>query len=78
VDTYGADGGPAEELTALLAGHPASIARLLDEHVDDGSGRCGICHAGMLAGQMQWPCRLRLLAEAAQQHLDGLPRRGHS
>jgi hypothetical protein len=39
VDTYGANGGPTEELTALLAGHPTSIARLLDEHIDDGSGR---------------------------------------
>ena len=40
--------------------------RLAAEHTDDGNGRCRTCPAGPQAGRTTWPCRLALLAAAAQ------------
>jgi hypothetical protein len=71
VDTHGADRGRASELPELLAAHPTSIARILADHRDDGSGRCTVCHAGPQSARVVWPCRLRLLAEAARRRRGG-------
>jgi hypothetical protein len=51
-------------------------ARLLELHVDDGTGRCRICSQGGQTGRDRHPCRLRALATEAlviqgRQHMDG-------
>jgi hypothetical protein len=42
-------------------------AKLLAEHVDDGSGRCAVCSAGGQTGRLQFPCSLALAARRAQR-----------
>src|SRR5688500_14152033 len=66
-DTSGSgwsEGGPhafAVQL-ALCGGLPQ---RLLDLHVDDGTGRCVLCSAGAQTGHYRHPCNLRILATEA-------------
>lgn len=61
--------GGGDELAGLLAAHPSSVARLLAEHVDDGTGHCSVCSAGPQGGRMGWPCRLADLAAAARKQM---------
>jgi hypothetical protein len=39
--------------------------RLLELHVDDGTGRCRLCSSGAQTGRYQHPCSLRILAAEA-------------
>jgi hypothetical protein len=55
----------AAEFAALFRAQPAAIARMLAEHVDDGTGHCRVCTSGGQVGRSIWPCRLRSLAEQA-------------
>jgi hypothetical protein len=45
-------------LAAAIALTPGLAARLLAEHVDDGTGRCRRCPLGGQAGHQRWPCRI--------------------
>ena len=51
----------------LLLGNRA--ARLLTEHVDDGTGRCSVCSQGGQAGHVRWPCQLATAAQRAADRL---------
>jgi hypothetical protein len=51
----------------LLLGNRA--ARLLTEHVDDGTGRCSVCSQGGQAGHVRWPCQLATAAQRAAERL---------
>jgi hypothetical protein len=42
-------------------------ARLLAQHIDDGSGRCAICSQGGQVAHVQWPCQLATAARRADQ-----------
>jgi hypothetical protein len=59
----------AAEFAALL--QPDAIARMLDRHVDDGTGHCRECSSGGQTGRSTWPCRLRVLAEEASRGAPG-------
>lgn len=56
-----------DELAGLLAAHPSAIARLLAEHIDDGTEHCAVCSTGPQTGRVEWPCRLRTLVTAARE-----------
>ena len=45
-------------LVQMILGQPGMAARLLAEHVDDGSGRCSGCPVGGQRGRHSWPCTL--------------------
>lgn len=55
----------AGEFAALFRTQPLVIARLLAEHIDDGTGHCRVCTSGAQAGRQLWPCLLHGLAEQA-------------
>jgi hypothetical protein len=44
-------------LAVTFALQPGMAARLLAEHVDDGTGRCRVCTAGQSARE-RWPCKI--------------------
>jgi hypothetical protein len=44
-------------------------ARLLTEHVNDGTGRCSVCSQGGQAGHVRWPCQLATAARRAAERL---------
>jgi hypothetical protein len=48
---------------ALIELSPATPARLLAEHIDDGRGYCRCCSAPQ-AGPARWPCTLHNLSGA--------------
>jgi hypothetical protein len=51
---------------AELAGMPDVIVRLLQEHVDDGSGHCRTCTTpGRGTPNAAWPCGLFAIARYA-------------
>ena len=54
-------------LVQMILSQPGMAVRLIDEHVDDGSGRCRGCPVGGQRGLHAWPCTLRLAAEEAQR-----------
>jgi hypothetical protein len=58
---------PFAELAALLLKEPLAIARLLAQHVDDGTGHCRVCTAGGQTGRYRHPCALQLAAEEARR-----------
>jgi len=60
-----ADPDPLQEF--LLRGNRA--ARLLSEHVNDGTGRCSVCSQGGQAGHVRWPCQLATAAQRAAERL---------
>ena len=65
--------GPHDDpLADFLARHGVA-AKLLAEHVDDGSGRCAVCSAGGQTGRVQWPCSLALAAHRAQRDNEKSP-----
>ena len=45
-----------EPLVTFLAGQPRAVAKLLAQHVDDGSGHCRACAIGGQRGFQTWPC----------------------
>jgi hypothetical protein len=47
-----------DELARLLEANPGMAARLLREHVDDGTGRCAAC-AWPQRPSPRWPCAIR-------------------
>jgi hypothetical protein len=53
------------ELTTLFRAQPAATARLLAQHVDDGTGHCRVCTAGGQTGHYTSPCVIQLAAEEA-------------
>jgi hypothetical protein len=57
--------GPVNPLVQMILGQPGMAARLLAEHVDDGSGRCTGCPVGGQRGRHSWPCTLWQAAEEA-------------
>jgi hypothetical protein len=54
-------------LVQMILSQPGMAARLIAEHVDDGSGRCRGCPVGGQRGRHSWPCTLRRAAEEAQR-----------
>jgi hypothetical protein len=68
---------PVEHQTDPLASDPLQeflllgnrAARLLTEHVDDGTGRCSVCSQGGQAGHVRWPCQLATAAQRAAERL---------
>jgi hypothetical protein len=63
-----ADPVPSDPLQEfLLRGNRA--ARLLTEHVDDGTGHCSVCSQGGQVGHVRWPCQLATAAQRAAERL---------
>jgi hypothetical protein len=58
---------PVNPLVQMILSQPGMAARLIAEHVDDGSGRCRGCPVGGQRGRHSWPCTLRSAAEEAQR-----------
>jgi hypothetical protein len=54
-------------LLQMILSQPGMAARMIEEHADDGRGRCRGCPVGGQRGQQAWPCTLRLAAEEAQR-----------
>jgi hypothetical protein len=54
-------------LVQMILSQSGMAVRLIEEHVDDGSGRCRACPVGGQRGRHAWPCTLRLAAEEAQR-----------
>lgn len=60
----------AEELAIWLAAQPDTLAKLLAEHRDDGSGHCRVCTVGGQQGYQSWPCNIAAAAQRAAQLRD--------
>lgn len=56
------DWGPLVEVIALCGSLPT---RLLEIHVNDGTGRCEVCNHNQQHGRDKWPCSTRELATRA-------------
>lgn len=56
-----------DEAARILAGWPMTTARLAKAHTPDADGRCRTCALSGHRGPM-WPCRLAILAAAAQAY----------
>jgi hypothetical protein len=54
-------------LVQMILSQPGMSARLIDEHSDDGCGRCRGCPVGGQRGRHSWPCTIRQAAEEAQK-----------
>lgn len=52
-------------LIALILTQEGMAGRLLQEHVDDGRGRCATCKVGGHHGGQAWPCSIRYYAAEA-------------
>ena len=63
-----ADPVPSDPLQEFLL-HGNRAARLLAEHVDDGTGRCSVCSQGGQVGHVRWPCQLAMAAQRAAERL---------
>lgn len=59
-----ADPHAPHPLVEFLRGE-GRAARMLAEHVNDGTGRCAVCSAGAQTGRMRWPCSIATAARAA-------------
>jgi hypothetical protein len=59
------EGSDHDRFAAELARQPGAPARLLELHVDDGTGRCRVCSAGAQTGRYRHPCAIRVLAAEA-------------
>jgi hypothetical protein len=59
------EGSEHDRFAAELARQPGAPDRLLDLHIDDGSGRCRICSSGAQTGRYRHPCAIRVLATEA-------------
>lgn len=62
-----------DPIVEFIARQPGLVARLLTDHVDDGTGHCRVCTAGAQAGRQVSPCRLLDLAEQASKVTRGGP-----
>jgi hypothetical protein len=60
-----AEGADHDRFAVELARCPGVPARLLELHLDDGSGRCRICSSGAGTGRYRHPCAIRVLATEA-------------
>jgi hypothetical protein len=54
-------------LAKFVASDPGMAARLLEVHVDDGTGHCRVCSSGAQSGRYQHPCALWIGAAAASR-----------
>jgi aerobic-type carbon monoxide dehydrogenase small subunit (CoxS/CutS family) len=54
------------ELTAFLSLRPTATAKLLAQHVDDGSGHCRACAVAQ-RGHQVWPCTIYAAAARASR-----------
>lgn len=73
------DDAPSLLVDLLTARWPDLRARLLDEHTDDGNGRCRGCRVpGYGTPGAHWPCLLATLAVEAQRRATGRGRRGEN
>ncbi|WP_219414369.1 hypothetical protein [Pseudonocardia nigra] len=52
-------------LVALIVSQPGMVDRLLEQHVDDGTGRCLVCSGGAQSGRHAWPCTIHEYARRA-------------
>jgi hypothetical protein len=59
-------GDITEALAVFLLGQPTALAKLLAQHVDDGTGRCRVCMVAQ-RGHLPWPCALRIAADRARE-----------
>lgn len=55
-------------MAAVLAADPTLVKRLLATHLADSAGRCRTCRDRDQAPM--WPCRIRELADVAQDLVD--------
>ncbi len=54
-------------LVEMIVSQPGMAERLMEEHSDDGRGRCRGCPVGGQRGRHSWPCTLhRAAVEAAR------------
>jgi hypothetical protein len=58
-------------LTELIRANPGMAARLLAEHVDDGTGHCRVCSGGGQSGRDVWPCAIHWHAVQASRPPQG-------
>jgi len=56
-----------DPLVQMILGQPGMSERLIDEHQDDGRGRCRACPVGGQRGQQSWPCTIRQAADTAER-----------
>ena len=56
-----------DPLVQMILGQSGMSERLIDEHRDDGRGRCRACPVGGQRGQHSWPCTIRLAADEADR-----------
>ncbi|MGI9002984.1 MAG: hypothetical protein ACR2GH_15215 [Pseudonocardia sp.] len=63
----------ADPLVESIARQRDLVDRVLDEHVDDGSGCCTACPRSWRAEWRRWPCRLHSLAALAHETLAAVP-----
>lgn len=54
-------------IVEFIACRPDTRDVLLDEHADDGAGRCRTCW-GPVSGRARFPCVIRLAAAVAKRH----------
>ena len=52
-------------LVEMILSPPGMAKRLMEEHSDDGSGRCRGCPVGGQRGRHAWPCTIYRAAEEA-------------
>lgn len=56
------------ELARFLVGQPGAVAKLLQQHVDDGHGNCRVCSFAQ-RGYLTWPCTIHAGAALAARWL---------
>jgi hypothetical protein len=61
-----------DQLVTFLAGQPRAVAKLLAQHVDDGTGHCRACRVGQ-RGFLSWPCTIYTAAARAAGWPDDAP-----
>jgi len=47
-----------DPIVVFIARQPDLLRRLLDKHVDDGTGHCRVCAIGNQAGYLRFPCNI--------------------
>jgi hypothetical protein len=53
-----------QALIEFFENHPAVLAQMLTDHVDDGTGHCRACRGGGTASAPQsWRCQVRVAAD---------------
>lgn len=58
-------------LVTFLLGQPTAVAKILGEHVDDGTGKCRSCGCRARGDRMPWPCPTYTAAKSAHDRQGG-------